>query len=73
MMQDHAAGVGPFCLGQIASTAETVGRPADVQGAKAVVQGDAFGPDRGEKTVERQAESRGVVLEAEIVVAGLRI
>src|SRR5262245_57927692 len=73
MMQHDAAGVCALRLGQRTALAETARRAADVQGAEAFVYRNPFRPDGRQKPFAQQAEGRGIVLEAELVVAGLRV
>src|SRR5947209_2355567 len=70
MMQDHDALVSARRLGQLAGSAETAPRTADVQAAKPLVHCNPFGPNRGKESFPRQAEALAVELKAELVVRG---
>src|SRR5438128_1401418 len=69
VVQDHSTGAGAFGLRQGAGTAPSAWRSAGVQGAEALVQGDAFGPRRDHQTRPRQAERGLVQLKAHLVIS----
>ena len=68
-----APGAGAFGLRQGAGAAPAARRPPGVQGAEALVQGDAFGPRRGRQPVARQPERGLVQLQAHLVVSAFAL
>src|SRR4051812_45509401 len=73
VVQDDHAMMSSFRLGQVAGRAQTTGRTADVQSAKALIESDALGAHGGNKTVTRQAEAACVKLKTKLVVPWLGI
>ena len=73
MVQDEHAVMRPLALTQLTGPAKAIRRAADVQGAKALVDRDALGPQRRRELRPRQAEAGGVELPTQLVVTGLAV
>ena len=72
MVQHDAAAMGAVGFAQVRAGAVTLRRPSDVGGGETLVDGETFRAEGGDQAVARQAESRVLVLEAELVERGRR-
>ena len=73
VMQQHRAGVSAIGFRQCAHAAKSVGRPSNVQSAKAFVRRDSFRTHGGNKARPRQAKMLRVELKTDFVITGFPV